>query len=186
MRIYIESAYYGANTIQAIEVTAKVQEIVDSQSASPEIDIKVDASNLGLSTVPAKDVRKSLTVTFSYAPESGSYITKSAVDFGSVTITNTMPVDIEIKSASYGTNTIMKDITTEMLEFIADPANGVTFTVGSGDFLNRFCNGHDIASGHPKTLTIKAFTFHVHDKLLAIVANDGELVDLSTLLPKKA
>ncbi len=168
--IQILEAYYGSCNINAIDVTEQVRKKVDN--ANTTVSILVDPTTFNIPD-PDSGVKKSLTIVFSYGTSSDLILSKSGVD-GTTLNLNLSANQFEITSATYGTNLTFIDIKDKLNSFTVESLKNTQLAIGSGEFLNRFCGGTDIAPNVPKTLTV---SFTVRSQKVNVCANDGQIFD---------
>jgi len=179
--IEIISAYYGCNTIAAVNVTESVRKLV-AQNESEDETVRIPVSPMTFSIEdPCPGHKKSLTVKYRVIGRKADMIVKSAVDGENVVIVLYEP-EFTVESAVYGTNNIWKDITIDFQNYLSDPLNPTTITVDQ-HFTNQFLWGHDIAPGVVKTLTLEVRKANDSQGQGSVVicANDGDEFDIAVL-----
>jgi|JI7StandDraft_1071085.scaffolds.fasta_scaffold10401_2 hypothetical protein len=169
-QLQITKAYYGAQTIQSVNLTAWVQNQAASHSNS--FSIYVDPSTFGIND-PASGQRKSLVIHYNYGGN-GPTLIKSAVDGENITLDTTIN-DISIVSACYGSNNVFVEITTRMQEFVTFNNGNQNINIGSNLFKQWFTSNGDIDPGIAKSLEI---TFIRNGQQYTVCANDGYTLSL--------
>lgn len=174
MSIFIKSAFYGAADEAAIDVTSAVTGLFASQQTQI---FTISPATFGLSGLSAKTRYFSMTYSYSSAADA-TLITKSGADGAKWKIHASNPnATFNVVQAIYGTNEIFMDLTDKINLSLLESDQNCEFTVGSGDFLNRFCEGHDFASGIQKILLIR-YQDQTNGPILAWCAPDFTLVNL--------
>lgn len=166
INIEIISAYYGANTISAVDVTASVRN--NPQRFASGIFISYET--FGISD-PAEGKRKSLVVTYKY---SNNILVKSGVDGETLKLDHTWN-QITINKASYSSLNMFVDITARFQDFVDFDTDNQNFTIGNQQFWNWFTNGSDPDPGQPKSLLLEFVRSGITH---TVCANDGENVSL--------
>lgn len=168
----IISAYYGSYNIKAIDVTARVIEIVEKTVGS-KASILVSHQTFGIAD-PAPGVKKSLTINYQNDEHSEPCF-KSGVE-GTTIDFCLKKSHLEVLQAVYSSDKVFEEITGKVQTYLEKALTGYRLpVVGSADFLNQFLEGRDPDKLANKTLTL---SFCVNQELITICANDGQTVDL--------
>ncbi len=166
INIQIISAYYGAGTIKAIDVTQSVRN--NPTRFTTGIFISFETFDIN---DPAEGERKSLIVTYKY---SNKILVKSGVDGDTLKLDITCN-KITINKAYYSSLNMFLDITKRFQEFVDFDTDSQKFTISDQNFWNWFTNGSDPDPGHHKSLLLE---FDRNGEIFTVCANDKEVVRL--------
>ncbi|WP_164002964.1 hypothetical protein [Pyxidicoccus caerfyrddinensis] len=176
----VNSAMWGAadapNGPTYADVTTTVQAAFNAQYNPLTLffSILVDTSVLGPD--PAVGTAKTLVVTYSIQGGQQQFA-RAQVDGGTLIIIFQPLSSVVVLKAYYATTTMGIDITDRLQQYIADPSNGVTLTVGDQGFFNYFTGCTDPAPNQLKTFYV-SYQLAAGQAALQKLATDGQTLTL--------
>jgi hypothetical protein len=178
--IVVNSALYGAPSIAAVDVTAKIQALFDLQyQANPQLlaftltDISPTLFNI---EDPALNYVKSLTIAYSNPAAAGNVFFRGGQDGQNLSLAVTPLNRVEVIRAFYGTDRLGIDLTTKLISYLADPGNSRQISIGSAAFFTVFCGGNDPAPSKTKYFSV---TLRKSGYAINQCGYDGQTVDLT-------